>query len=749
MKPGLIREHACAICAALILSATQPIVAADETPKVDRIKIVEAVSPSLVQVEYTLKYDSGEEPSGGGWGEKCPNCGEYHGASGSGTFVKEERPLTAAGYLIEGDIVVTGDVQMHPRFIKSIAVRFGGKTVEAAFAGYAKKQPATFLKLSAPLDGARPLRFDSSAKGPHFVVTYADQDARWIAGVGSLSTNIAVTDGGVRFVSCSSSCVITDGAGVPVAVTLNGVLPTDESWRGSPAAWARVSAEEYASIVAEASQRCESGILRAFLSFRSPKKSARQSSWMDDDDSNEAATQMNVVALVLDDKRALVLANLKRKATSRLERVTLYGPDGASWPAKFSATLLDYGAFLVDMEKPAPGSIALSDTPASSHRGEILLKADIEMRGENRIAYYDHARIASFERRWGGMILPELIGDSENQFLFDGQGRLAAFHIARRQKVTEKEEYGSDPTILLPAAVLRGILADGSAHFDSNNVPLSEAEENRIAWLGIESQPLSAELARANNVSDKTRDGEIGTMVAYVYPDSPAAAAGIQAGDILVQLRIDGQPKPLEVNKEESFNMFGGSFPWDRWDELPEQYFDDIPTPWPTADNQLARSLTELGFGKKFTAEVYRDGKLETMPFTITESPAHYDSAKRYKSDALGLTIRDITYEVRRYFQMENDAPGVIISKIEPGGKASVGGLKPYEVITHVGDIPVANAAEFEKAIEAKTSLRFSVKRMTKGRIVKLKLSKEKSGQASKDQDAESNKNPAATSQPE
>ena len=53
------------------------------------------------------------------------------------------------------------------------------------------------------------------------------------------------------------------------------------------------------------------------------------------------------------------------------------------------------------------------------------------------------------------------------------------------------------------------------------------------------------------------------------------------------------------------------------------------------------------------------------------QGPPSYDSAPKYKQEALGLTVRDMTYEVRRYLQKKDDDPGVVISKIELGSKAS------------------------------------------------------------------------------
>jgi S1-C subfamily serine protease len=78
-----------------------------------------------------------------------------------------------------------------------------------------------------------------------------------------------------------------------------------------------------------------------------------------------------------------------------------------------------------------------------------------------------------------------------------------------------------------------------------------------------------------------------------------------------------------------------------------------------------------------------------------------------------------MTYEVVRYFQRPDGDPGVVISKIEIGSKASTAGLKPFEIITHVNDQPVKSVKEFEQSVKGQQTLRLSVKRMTKGRQVK------------------------------
>jgi len=97
--------------------------------------------------------------------------------------------------------------------------------------------------------------------------------------------------------------------------------------------------------------------------------------------------------------------------------------------------------------------------------------------------------------------------------------------------------------------------------------------------------------------------------------------------------------------------------------------------------------------------------------------------------------VRDLTYELRRYYQRRPDEPGVVVSKIEPGSRAAVAGLRPYEIITHVNDQPVADVGAFrELANDVDQELRLNVRQMTKGRIVKIRADRAAATQPAMDE---------------
>ena len=66
----------------------------------------------------------------------------------------------------------------------------------------------------------------------------------------------------------------------------------------------------------------------------------------------------------------------------------------------------------------------------------------------------------------------------------------------------------------------------------------------------------------------------------------------------------------------------------------------------------------------------------------------------------------------------------MVVAKIERGSKASVAGVKPFELVTHINDQPVMSAKDFERLSATKGELRLGVKRMAKGRIVTIKTDK-------------------------
>jgi serine protease Do len=571
-----------------------------------------------------------------------------------------------------------------------------------------------------PVRAPRPVSFDGRRSPPFMSVSGSMDDGVWTIQAQPFSPAVSVGADGQWVLSAPLNSLITDESGRAVGFSMDGELPYDFSWMGSPLDQPLCTADAMAAKLAELEKHLGQAFVRVTLHFRSPAKDRNSESRSSRDD-DENAPEQNFVGILLEGGKVLALATLKPKVTARLERIVIHPAQGEDVQAKFSATLSDYGAILATLDKPLGKPATLAAGPVQAVRYAALRAADVRLHGEGWTTYFGHRRIAGFQLGWREHVYPDVSGQGKTLFLFDDAMRLVALPIVRREKVAE-DRWSSrpDPT-LTAAADIAAVLAALPKNIDTHNVPLSEATQTRLAWLGVELQALNRELARANKVADMTKDGETGGLVSYVYPNSPAAKAGVEAGWILLRLQAEGHPKPIEIKAKEDTDR--GPFPWDRLDELTEQYYDRIPAPWPNVENFLTRTLTDLGYGTKYKAEFFRDGKAVIKDFEVVQGPPHYEAAPKYKSQDLGITVRDITYELRRYLQKKDDEPGVVISKIEPGSKASVAGIKPFEVITHVNDKPVMNVKDFETATAGQDELRLSVKRMTRGRVVKVKMS--------------------------
>ncbi|HVX83970.1 MAG TPA: PDZ domain-containing protein [Phycisphaerae bacterium] len=690
--------------------------AAQENPSEElakQAKMAEAVRPSLVVVDVALKFDRGDAPSGG----------SVDSADLVDTAVHDERPVEVSGYAIDGTHVVMRDLQIHPRFIQSIGVRrlddaAGGAEIGAKISAYPKERNAVILTLDKPLEGVKGLTF-ADKPGPYWVVrlSHENDESRWEVTVDGFGGSLVMVGGKKLFNPPAGLVVTEDGEAVGMATgTLMGV----DGWKGSPLAWPALSAEEESGLIAEVKEKANGAVVRATLNFRSPKNvDPRQMMMMGMGNNDpENATVQYALAVAIDKERVLVLANLRPKVTARLEHIRL--ATDPPMDATFAGSLRNYGAFVAKTEKPLEAVMPLSESDARELRGRLLAAGDIQLQGDKRISTYQERRLFNFHVGWQGGVCVETPREDKNLFLFGTGGEVAALPVMQRERATMGDRDTQEEATVTSGAALAAALKKPEG-MDPANVPLTAEEENRLAWLGVELQPLTPELSRANGVSDQTGDGQNGALVTYVYPESPAAKAGVETGWIILRLHAPDTEFPIDVHIEND-PMASEAFPWDRLGDAPEEVFDRIPSPWPPVENALIRTITNLGFGAKYSIDFYHDGKIDTKEFTVAQGPANYASAPQYKSAATGVTVRDMTYEVRRYLQKKPEDPGVVISKIEQGSKASVAGLKPYELITHVNDEPVRSVKDFERLTQGQTEIRLSVKRMTAGRIVKLSL---------------------------
>lgn len=175
-------------------------------------------------------------------------------------------------------------------------------------------------------------------------------------------------------------------------------------------------------------------------------------------------------------------------------------------------------------------------------------------------------------------------------------------------------------------------------------------------WLGVGIQPLTPELAGKFGV----KEGE-GVLVNEVFEGDPAHKAGIQPGDII--LNVDGQP---------------------------------VDTP-----NTLARVIAGFVPGKKAGVEVMRDGKKKMLTIELVERKDEAITAAipKQPESFLGLNVQDLTPEIAERFKIK-DEKGAIVTKVEPGSAAEAEGLKEGDLIKEVNREKVNGATDFKNLME-------------------------------------------------
>ncbi|MGH7277763.1 MAG: PDZ domain-containing protein, partial [Candidatus Rokuibacteriota bacterium] len=189
----------------------------------------------------------------------------------------------------------------------------------------------------------------------------------------------------------------------------------------------------------------------------------------------------------------------------------------------------------------------------------------------------------------------------------------------------------------------------------AKNVYTQIAETGTVerGWLGVSIQPLTSELATSFGVKDAK-----GVLVAEVVPDSPAAKAGLKAGDVVLQ--FDG--KPMEQPRD------------------------------------LSRAVATLKPGQAAKVTVWRDRREQTLPVTVAQAPGDRVAAARRgesQADLLGLEVRPVTPQIARQLDLKTQ-DGVVVTRVEPGSPAA-GSVMRGDVIREINGQPVKSLGDFER----------------------------------------------------
>ncbi len=186
-------------------------------------------------------------------------------------------------------------------------------------------------------------------------------------------------------------------------------------------------------------------------------------------------------------------------------------------------------------------------------------------------------------------------------------------------------------------------------------------------WLGVSIQPVTEEIAQSFGLNKAH-----GALVADVIAGSPAEKAGIRQGDIITRL----------AGKE-------------------------IKDP-----KQLQRVVAETAVGQKIEAEIFREGRRQTLNLSIsnTESAAaQVPRSSEPHSGWFGLIVEELPRSMR-----QTGIKGVIITDLDPEGSAANAGIREGDVIVSVNQHRIANLEEYAKTVseaEKRGSVALLIKR--------------------------------------
>ncbi len=184
---------------------------------------------------------------------------------------------------------------------------------------------------------------------------------------------------------------------------------------------------------------------------------------------------------------------------------------------------------------------------------------------------------------------------------------------------------------------------------------LVEAGEIQRGWLGVQHAEITLESADAYGI-DPTQSG---TIIVFVFPGDPADIAGLQEGDIIIQV-------------------------------------GDVPV---LVSDDLNREVGALPAGTAVDFVILRDGEELTLSVTLGLRPSEEElltyQGQVPESDRFrGITARSITGIIARQLGL-NSTDGVVIMDVESGSRAETAGLSEGDVILEIDHVAVASLEDW------------------------------------------------------
>jgi serine protease Do len=220
----------------------------------------------------------------------------------------------------------------------------------------------------------------------------------------------------------------------------------------------------------------------------------------------------------------------------------------------------------------------------------------------------------------------------------------------------------------------------------AENVFAQLKEHGKVArgWLGVMIQQVTNELAESFNL-----ERPIGALVGQVVSDSPAAKAGLKAGDVIIT-----------YNGREVSQM-----------------------------TMLPAMVANTKVGTKAKIELIRDGKKMTITVEIgrmDEDEAVVAGTETGTSKKLGMTVQELTPKLAESLGIDK-AEGVIVTDVDPDSSAVEAGIRRGDIILEINREKVGSVAAYHKVLqdtEGKNSILLLIQRDQNTRFVVIEMGK-------------------------
>jgi len=178
------------------------------------------------------------------------------------------------------------------------------------------------------------------------------------------------------------------------------------------------------------------------------------------------------------------------------------------------------------------------------------------------------------------------------------------------------------------------------------------------AYMGIFPQDITPAIAKAFGEKDLR-----GVLVGDVSPNSPAQAAGLQRGDII--LEVNGKPM--------------------------------------TDSNQLRMTISMMQPGSETKLKVVHDGNQRELAIKLSELPTEQaennnETGDQQKASA-GVEVANLTPEISQQLNLPPTTTGVVVKSVSLSSPLADSGLRKGDVVQEVNHQPVKNVTDFYNAM--------------------------------------------------